>query len=87
MSLIDLHPTWRESYGTKYLFFDCPRCQRGEGRYPGDGCWINIPVSGANAWRWNGETDFDKVTLAPSIWHHCKSDPHFFIREGKVIFA
>ncbi len=38
-------------------------------------------------WGWNGETDFEKVTLSPSIWHHCKSEAHFFIRGGEIQFA
>ncbi|MDE1944838.1 MAG: hypothetical protein KGI03_01000 [Patescibacteria group bacterium] len=38
-------------------------------------------------WNWNGETDFDKMTITPSIFHHCKSEAHFFVTNGEIIFA
>lgn len=44
---------------------------------------VLVPIS----WEWNGETDFDKITLTPSIAHHCASEAHFFITNGEIIFA
>lgn len=99
MRLIDLSPEWEHE--NTYLTFRCPKCarDRDEDRpvllaagYAKKGdCFIMIPtkVTAENdhAWGWNGETDFEKVTISPSIWHHCDSDPHFFIRNGEIQMA
>lgn len=84
MRLTDLKPEWE--HDNTYLVFICPTCARKEdGR--GD-CWIMIPVKqvegGPKPWSWNGEKNFEKITITPSIWHHCKTDPHFFITEGEI---
>jgi hypothetical protein len=83
MRLVELKPEWE--YEQSYLYFVCPTCPAEKH------CRIMIPTKitehEKNPWGWNGETDFDKVTLTPSIWHHCDSDPHFFIRDGAIQFA
>lgn len=87
MKLSELHPQFLEN--DSHLMFDCPTCPKGDNG--GECGGIAIPIdrvgSHGKCWGWNGEHDFEKVTLTPSIWHHCKSDPHFFIREGEIIFA
>lgn len=98
MRLNDLKPYFETGPdGQVYLVCYCPKCDRHEG--PGvepfpdcGGMCLPIHVAGQEkkgvlSWLWNGERDFDKLTLSPSIWHHCKSDPHFFIREGEIVFA
>lgn len=95
MKLIELNPIWVEN-GAKdkypsidrYLEFRCPKCP--DEPMPGFQemrCLLVLPVGktkDAGNWGWNGETDFEKVTLTPSIWHHCKNDPHFFIENGSI---
>ena len=97
MRLIELKPEWE--HNNTYLTFQCPKCERdrvrplkdGSGTYVQPDCWIMIPtkvtVDSPKPWGWNGETDFENVTITPSIWHHCESDPHFFIRDGEIQFA
>lgn len=97
MKLKELSPEWVEPSENeprpsveKYLDFRCPKCpDEPMHGYETMRCRIMIPVTTkregpGSGWGWNGETDFDKVTLTPSIWHHCKSDPHFFITDGEV---
>lgn len=80
MRLIELKPEWE--HAQSYLYFTCPTCPAERG------CRIMIPTKVTQheqkPWNWNGETDFEKVTITPSIWHHCPSDPHFFITDGEV---
>ena len=92
MKLSDLQPEWvggAEGERDKmYLEFLCPKCPHPETDPLHCECRLMIPVEKGSGhsprWGWNGETDFDKVTLSPSIWFHCKSDPHFFIRSGVI---
>ena len=88
MRLVELKPEWTENpAGNRYLDMQCPTCPRNaEGDSECGG--IIIPVGNTHfpqqTWGSNGETDFEKLTVTPSIWHHCKSDPHFFIRDGEI---
>ena len=86
MKLAELKPEFVE--GNTHLIFSCPKCPYDESQSRYANCLISIPIKvtehETHPWGWNGETDFDKVTLTPSIWHHCKSDPHFFIRDGRI---
>ena len=90
MRLKDLKPEW--DHDDAYITFQCPKCAvpaDAESIY--DGCVISIPVATGDkkpsVWQWNGEKDFEKVTISPSIFHHCKSEAHFFIRDGSIIMA
>jgi hypothetical protein len=89
MKLTDLQPEWE--YDNSYMSFNCPTCPRDASKSRFGNCLIIIPTKvtehQSHPWGWNGETDFEKCTLTPSIWHHCKTDPHFFIREGAIQFA
>ena len=85
MRLIELDPQWEHE---NHLVFNCPTCPRDpeKGRY--GNCLIQIPVKPReNGWDSNGETAFEKLSIMPSIWHHCESDPHFFITEGEIKMA
>lgn len=91
MKLKELEPILHDPTptGSRYIEMLCPVCPRGETRY--SGCVIMLPIQrglhdGA-CWNWNGETDFDKMTITPSIFHHCKSEAHFFVTNGEIIFA
>lgn len=95
MRLIELSPEWLQPSEKdttpniqRYIDFRCPGCpdEPMEG-YMELRCRIIIPLTSDGHWGWNGEEDFDKLTITPSIWHHCKSDPHFFIRAGQIQFA
>lgn len=83
MRLKDLHPQWNIGpNGQKYLEFDCPKC------LPQGNCILSIPVTPrvneSNAvWDMSGE-DFDTLTISPSVFHHCKSEAHFFIQNGEI---
>ena len=51
-----------------------------------------IPVSGKNAWQFNG--DFENPTVSPSVKHSCDvGDPpetricHYFIRDGNIEYC
>lgn len=94
MRLTDLSPEWVAKHENdtsvgvdRYIDIQCPTCP------PENNCGgMLLPVtlskeSGSTGWGWNGEEDFEKVTLTPSIWHHCKSDPHFFVTNGEIVFA
>lgn len=91
MRLTDLSPEWE--FDHTYLTFNCPKCEHfdSESRYAHKNCLIMIPTKqtadGGKPWGWNGETDFEKVTLTPSIFHHCKSEAHFFITDGAIILV
>lgn len=97
MKLSDLSPEWvnvsekePDEKVQRYIDFRCPKCpDEPMPDYENMRCRIMIPVGehGTKIWSWNGEVDFEKVTLSPSIWHHCESDPHFFIQNGEIIFA
>lgn len=83
MRLVDLHPR----YENEYLIFDCPTCTIPNPDPLRCDCGIAIPVgSQPNAWKKTG-VDFETLTIHPSIWHHCPSDPHFFITNGEIVFA
>lgn len=97
MRLIDLQPEWvggAEGEREKmYLEFLCPKCPHPETDPLHTECMLMVPVEkglGQHSpprWGWNGEIDFEKVTLTPSIYHHCKGDAHFFITDGEIKFA
>lgn len=91
MRLVDLKPEWE--HNNSYLTFMCPKCtpENPEKRIAQNNCFTMIPIQGKVdpalepiAWDWNGETDFEKVTLTPSIFHHCASEAHFFITDGEI---
>jgi hypothetical protein len=98
MRLTELKPEWVQKHMNdssenveKYLYFECPTCPRNaEGESSCGG--IMLPVTthrdgAGKGWGWNGENDFEKVTLTPSVWHHCESDPHFFVTDGEIRMA
>ena len=98
MRLTELKPEWSPKHPNnpnanidRYIDMQCPTCPRdadGDSSCGGMLLPVTLHRSDASAgWGWNGEEDFEKVTLTPSIWHHCKSDPHFFIRDGEIQFA
>lgn len=41
-------------------------------------------VNSDGGWESNKEEDFNKLTVTPSVWLHCESDPHFYINDGKI---
>jgi hypothetical protein len=89
MRLTDLDPELESDRheGKDYLIFLCPVCPKGESRF--GSCLIMIPVSAEHtpgeAWGMMGDTKtFKDLTLTPSVWHHCKSDPHFFVKNGEI---
>lgn len=50
---------------------------------------ITLPFIGHtydHGWNASGN-DVTDLTLTPSIWHHCESDPHFFITAGAIVMA
>lgn len=72
MRLTELNPEWHDDDPTvTWLYFDCPHCKSAHA--------LEIAVKqgapeGGHVWGWNGERDFEKVTLTPSInfgnhWH------------------
>lgn len=82
MKLTELDPEWLTE--PRRLKFNCPTCPRDAdaGRYTNV---IIIPVLPAeHGWGSNEELEFERVTITPSIWHHCDTDPHFFIRSGEI---
>lgn len=87
MKLLDLKPQWvggrRGPHG--YLEFECPKQhvhKDGEMK-----CAIVLPIlPEENGWTATGDS-FETMTIAPSIWHHCEEDPHFWIRNGEIVFA
>jgi hypothetical protein len=95
MKLTDLKPEWMEKEEhdpnpnvARYIVFQCPKCPRNaDGDSECGGVVLPVGKDGANCWGWNGEENFAKVTLTPSIWHHCKNNPHFFVRNGEIQFA
>lgn len=86
MRLTELNPTWEHKI---YLTFTCPICPYDSEKSRYGNCLINIPVKpqADSGWQSNGVGDFENLTLTPSIWHHCKSDPHFFITDGNIIMV
>lgn len=86
MKLTDLNPKWTDGVdGTRYLDFECPALHKvwddSEMK-----CTILLPVTNPGSWQAMGE-NFNELTITPSIWHHCKKDPHFFITNGEIVFA
>ena len=94
MKLTDLHPEWNPDDGERhYLTFDCParhnhRAPEDEGdARTGMKCVIVIAVKIAPCcWKVEGDS-FETLTITPSIWHHCEKDPHFFVRNGEIVYA
>lgn len=78
--LAELDPHWSED---GCLIFDCPVCPQG--------CCLGVPTReplrpGGPVWGWNGELDFTKVTLTPSI-DYTKGDRcpfHGWVTNGVV---
>jgi hypothetical protein len=94
MKLTELKPQWREGATPekRYIEFLCPTCPHPETSPLHAECVIILPIEhtmspGKPRWGWNGETDFEKLTLTPSIWHHCKTNPHFWVRDGEIVMA
>lgn len=92
MRLLELDPILHpnpENPEKRHLEFLCPKCPRGETRFTG--CVIMLPIVNGpqvvGRWGWNGEEDFEKMTITPSIFHHCESEAHFFITRGEIVFA
>lgn len=62
------------------VVFTCPTCLNH---------LMSIPFIGHtydHGWNASG-TSISDLTLTPSIWHHCESDPHFFITAGEIVMA
>jgi hypothetical protein len=83
MRLTDLNPQWYIGPDfQKYLEFDCPKCM------PSGNCILCIPKSPGvadNGAKWDiSSDDFATLTVSPSIFHHCKSEAHFFVRDGEI---
>lgn len=93
MRLVDLNPEWEHE--NSYLVFTCPKCPVDPNKSRFGNCLIMIPIKphgdaelgSSTGWDWNGETDFEKVTINPSIFHHCESEAHFWIRDGAIVMA
>lgn len=93
MQLIDLKPEFfTMQNGNRYdvqtvgeasgMVFTCPTCLN----HP-----IVLTFAGPgkiydHGWTATGN-DSNDVTLTPSIWHHCQTDPHFFITNGAIVMA
>lgn len=86
MRLSELNPALEDaSEGAAYLEFDCPvhgPVIRHE-HFP-DRVRVKIAPGpqGPHVWGWNGERDFEKLTLTPSI--HMFDHWHGFITNGEV---
>lgn len=83
MKLTELEPRWAENpEGNRYLNYRCPTCPEDVGHRN------SIPVDNKtfpnDTWKSNGERDFEMLTISPSLQQHCKTRPHFFIREGEI---
>ena len=84
MRLTELNPEWADADPDRpWLKFDCPHCREPHAR-------IEIPLhkgetEGSHVWGWNGERDFDKITITPSI--NFEKHWHGFIRNGEVTNA
>jgi len=91
MLLTDLKPELEDvKEGDKivqYLTFQCPKCPIDPEKSRFGNCLISIPVGDnhvpGRAWGMDTK-DFNTMNITPSIWHHCESDPHFFIRSGNI---
>jgi hypothetical protein len=83
MKLTDLNPHWE--LDRKYLTFDCPKQHDRHAMR----CVISLPIhTGTSAdWKIESGDTFTNATISPSIWHHCNEDPHFFIRNGEIVYA
>ena len=85
MRLSELRPEWHDADPDQaWLYFDCPHCRSHH--------LIQIPVikgepnsQGTHSWGWNGETDFEKITLHPSI--NCQGHWHGFVKSGEITFV
>ncbi len=73
--------TTEKNTGVKAVWFNCPGCER----------WHSVPVTGPNAWTWNGSTT--SPTLQPSLlstWtegvENNQRRCHIFIKDGKIQF-
>jgi uncharacterized protein DUF6527 len=75
MRLSTLNPTLDEVGGVVYLEFDCPAhpasLRQGDFRDS-----VRIPIATPleattpHVWGWNGERDFEKLTITPSVDYH-----------------
>ena len=67
--------------GVAYLYADCPHCRSSH--------LIQIKIAltpepgSTHVWTWNGETDFEKLTLTPSILIQ-PNHWHGFVTNGEV---
>lgn len=86
--LADLQPEWEHE--NSYLSFVCPTCPPGNTRL--SSCFLMLPIhphgdaelGSERGWKWNGAQDFEKVSLTPSVLHHCATKPHFYITDGAI---
>lgn len=83
MRLTDLHPVLHTAGcapGTAWLKFDCPHCRAPR--------LVQVfirqgPDRGVEyEWGWNGEMDFEKITLTPSL--HDSTHWHGHVTNGEV---
>ena len=92
MRLVDLNPKWAEVDGQRaFLNFDCPKCPHPETSELHCECIVSIPFVRYKdyigpVWDLTGD-NFETLTISPSIFHHCKSEAHFFIRNGNIEMA
>jgi hypothetical protein len=87
VKLSALHPVLEDAGdGAMYLEFACPVHGVGAKREGGefdDTVRVKIaPVGSSHVWQWNGEKDFEKLTLTPSI--NAVGHWHGFITNGEV---
>lgn len=86
MRLSELHPEWHTDgceTGTAWLKFDCPHCRAP--RFVQVFVRVGPDRGVQSEWSWNGETDFERVTLQPSL-----NDPthwHGHVTNGEITFC
>lgn len=77
MDFVKLNPEWL--YDEQYIKMDCPKCEASKK------CLIIIPIYPTfNGWEATDTTDFNKITIKPSVLHECENRPHFYVTNGKV---
>lgn len=96
MRLSELNPTLEDAgEGAAYLEFACPAHGVGAMRHaqpeldpPFEGfpdvvrIKIALGPQGSHVWGWNGERDFEKLTITPSVDYH--GHWHGFVTNGEV---